>query len=76
MSLGPNLAIEAGQRQGSAGVRAAACAPIHEMRQRSPSAPPRSSGMGGSFAPVELGDDWEDDVDDLLNWTNELPEAM
>ena len=53
--------------------RAAACAPISEFRQRSPSAPPRVAGAGMIN---DLGDDWEDDVDDLLDWTSGLPAEL
>jgi hypothetical protein len=44
-----------------------------QPRQRSPSAPPRT---GLPLAPTATGDvldDWEDEVDDLLNWTSTLP---
>ena len=58
------------------------------VRQRSPSAPPLSSayarlddGATGTLWPPpsgagELADDWEDEVDDLLDWTSGLPAGM
>lgn len=39
-------------------------------RQRSPSAPVRREVP---MSPSATGDDWEDEVDDLLNWTSGLP---
>jgi len=44
------------------------------IRQRSPSAPVRGEKLVTPHTPA--GDDWEDEVDDLLAWTTDLPNMM
>ena len=65
-------------RQGSAGASTQG-SPRPQLRERSPSAPPvgsspRAAVDGGGGGGVE--DEWEDEVDDLLNWTSGLPAGM
>ena len=70
--------LEPPARQGSAGASTQG-SPRPQLRQRSPSAPPvgsspRAAVDGGGGGGVE--DEWEDEVDDLLNWTSGLPAGM
>ena len=63
-------------RQGSAErARAGADLSPASCRQRSPSAPPSYAAPArfASDATAPIGDDWEDEVDDLLDWTSGLP---
>lgn len=61
-------------RHGSAERR---MAPSPGAPPRSPSAPPRFGTVPLGAPPADdLGDDWEDDVDDLLDWTSGLPEMI
>ena len=62
-------------RQGSAGASTQG-SPRPQLRQRSPSAPPVGSSPRAAVGGGGVEDEWEDEVDDLLNWTSGLPAGM